>query len=53
MPPDSFLPCAANISTLTYESGPRPHDEFPRTAEPVYILGKMFSTLHGECHFGQ
>ncbi|XP_025079025.1 cysteine protease ATG4B-like [Pomacea canaliculata] len=43
---DSFLPCAANISTLTYESGPRPHDEFPRTAEPVYILGKMFSTLH-------
>lgn len=46
MPPDSFLPCAANISTLTYESGPRPHDEFPRTAEPVYILGKMFSTLH-------
>ncbi|XP_076454099.1 cysteine protease ATG4B-like isoform X2 [Babylonia areolata] len=36
----------ANLSTLTYESGPCPSDEFPRSAEPVCILGRMYSTLH-------
>ncbi|KAL8595912.1 hypothetical protein ACOMHN_018224 [Nucella lapillus] len=43
---ETFLPYAANLSTVTYESGPFPSDEFPRTAEPVCILGKMYSTLH-------
>ncbi|KAK7091036.1 hypothetical protein V1264_010753 [Littorina saxatilis] len=36
----------ANLATTTYESGPCPSDEFPRTAEPVCLLGTMYSTLH-------
>ena len=47
VPPGAFLSCAASLSTTTYESGTCPSDEFPRTAEPVCILGTMYSTLHG------
>ncbi|CAL1541661.1 unnamed protein product [Lymnaea stagnalis] len=35
-----------NLSTFTYESGPLEYEDFPLTAEPVYILGEVHSALH-------
>ncbi|KAL5004676.1 hypothetical protein ScPMuIL_018132 [Solemya velum] len=35
-----------NMTTLTYECGPASYVEFPRTEEPVYILGEKYSTLY-------
>ncbi|XP_045200560.2 cysteine protease ATG4B-like [Mercenaria mercenaria] len=32
--------------TLTYECGPLAFEDFPRTAEPVYILGEQYSVLY-------
>ncbi|XP_041347603.1 cysteine protease ATG4B-like [Gigantopelta aegis] len=33
-------------ATFTYESGPLQYEEFPRTDEPLHILGERYSTLY-------
>ncbi|XP_060553657.1 cysteine protease ATG4B-like [Ruditapes philippinarum] len=35
----------ADVS-LTYECGPVAYDDFPRSTEPVFILGEQYSTLY-------
>lgn len=33
-------------ATMTYEAGPIQYDDYPKTAEPVFILGEQYSTLY-------
>ncbi|XP_035828823.1 cysteine protease ATG4B [Aplysia californica] len=32
-----------SVGTFTYESGPGEYEDFPRTEEPVFILGEVYS----------
>lgn len=40
-----------NLYSSTYESGPFEYEDFPLTEEPVYILGEVYSALHGKYKF--
>ncbi|KAK3596622.1 hypothetical protein CHS0354_039799 [Potamilus streckersoni] len=34
------------FATLTYECGPLAYDDFPKTEQPVYLLGEVYSAIH-------
>jgi hypothetical protein len=44
------LIAATFFETMTFDNGYLEGDDFPRTEQPVWILGKQYSALYGNVY---